>query len=114
MVEFAVILPVFIALVAGILGLGMAIHTQLEISTAAQEGARAAYLNRSLSQVESAVLNAVDLNPALTAGDVAEATCTTSTSGTEVEVIVSRPTSFNWVLGSTSITLTGRGAVQCP
>lgn len=114
MVEFAVILPVFVALVAGILGFGIAIHTQLELSTGAQEGARAAYLNRPLSDVQAAVVNAAAVTPPLTTADVTAATCTTASSGTDVQVSATRDVAFNWVLGSTAITLTGRGVVRCP
>ncbi len=114
MVEFAVILPVFIGLVAAILGFGMAIHTKLELSTGAQEGARAAYLNRPLADVESAVIAAAAVTPQLTSSQVTEATCTPASSGTNVTVRATRAVNFNWILGSTAVTLTGQGVVKCP
>jgi len=120
MVEFAVILPVFVGLVVGILRFGLLMHTQLELSTAAQEGARAAYLNRSIGEVTSAAVaagaavNVTGSEVAVTDKDGNENSCLDLISEDVVTVTVSRPASFDWVLGTTSIVLEGKGVVRCP
>ena len=113
MVEFAVILPVFLGLIAGIFGLGLAMRTKLELSTAAQEGARAAYLGRSTTEVRDAVIAAAAFNTPLTAAEVtAHPTCTTS--GSTVTVTAEREVELNLILWSATRPIQGRGVVRCP
>jgi hypothetical protein len=63
MVEFALVLPLFLLMMLGVLGFGIAFHAQQELSTAAQEGARALYLGRTPAEAEAAAVAAVRLNP---------------------------------------------------
>lgn len=63
MVEFALVLPLFLVMLLGVLGFGIAFHAQQELSTAAQEGARALYLGRTPAEAEAAAVAAVRLNP---------------------------------------------------
>lgn len=112
MVEFAIILPIFVALVAGILGFGLVFFTQLELSSAAQEGARRLYLGASASGAETAVRAAA----AVPDGELTvtiNTTCETSPSGTEVLVTATRPMNVEWVLGSSAIDVTGQGVIRC-
>lgn len=70
-VEFALIAPLFFMLVAGVLTFGRALHTQLELSTGAQEGARVLFTGGTDAQARDAVVAAAAVTPALTTGDVA-------------------------------------------
>jgi Flp pilus assembly protein TadG len=58
MVEFALILPVLVMLLMGIVEFGRAYNIQLSIQAAAREGARDAALGESFSVVEATVFNA--------------------------------------------------------
>lgn len=115
-VELALVLPVLMAIVLGILGFGRMFSTQIDLSNAVQEGARSAVFAStppSIAAVKSTTVSASNLAPALTVGDVSVAgSCTTA--GSTVTVTASRLISFDYVLGSLSRTITGQAAMRCP
>lgn len=115
-VEFALIAPLFFMLVAGVLTFGRALHTQLELSTGAQEGARVLFTGGTDAQARDAVVAAAAVTPALTTGDVAVSTssCAALASGSQVSVVASRVVNINWIVAAMDITVSGRGVVRCP
>lgn len=59
-VEFAIVLPILLLLMLGLINLGVVITTQIMITQAAWEGARAgATLNRSIGEGDAQIIGAV-------------------------------------------------------
>jgi Flp pilus assembly protein TadG len=70
-VEFALIFPVLILILVGIIEYGAVFNAQLLVQGAAREGAREMALTGSVAQAQSAAVDAADgLAPVLTSGDV--------------------------------------------
>jgi Flp pilus assembly protein TadG len=97
LVEFALVLPVFILLLAGMIDFGFAFYSYMTVINGARVGARAAIINPADTNgtIEAAVnAEAVALNPApstlitCTKAGVTEA-CTAATSGDTIAVKVS-------------------------
>ena len=57
LVEFALILPILLALLMGIMEFGFLMKNQLQISNATREGARAASLGKSTTEIKTRVKN---------------------------------------------------------
>lgn len=55
MVEFVLVLPIFLVLVFGIVDFGMGIHAWLTITSASREGARLGSVQASAAEIESKV-----------------------------------------------------------
>ncbi len=115
-VEFALLLPLLMILVVGILGFGQAYFTKIDLSNAAQEGARYAVVSPIVpspptdSQVRDVTVNASSLAPPLTAAGVTVTGSCTS-AGTNVTVQATRVVN---VAGAFSRTVTGRAVMRCP
>lgn len=99
-VEFALLLPVMIGVIAGITDFGRAFFTQIELTNAAREGARAGVVGADAeARAEAAMI------PVPAGFSVAVvSTC----PGVEAEVVVSAP--FDWMfLGPAMNLLPGAG-----
>jgi Flp pilus assembly protein TadG len=122
-VEFAIILPVLILLVFGIIEFSIAYNHQQGLHAAAREGARVASLPQSdqatiTARVRSAlqgVLSATDIqNATITVTPSANQPCSSAAPGTDVVVTVSAPNQLDIPLFTNStMTLTGRGEFLC-
>jgi Flp pilus assembly protein TadG len=65
-VEFAIVLPVLLALLLGIMEFGRAFNTQMSLTNAAREGVRVMAISNDKAAAKAATKNAaVSLNPAL-------------------------------------------------
>jgi len=117
-VELALVFPILILLIFGIVEFGRAYNTKLQISAAVREGARGLALGDTLTQVKSTVTNAA---PGLDATALAApGAVTTSASpclpGTSATVTVSYPFTYSVPLlfdVSSTITLSATGAMRC-
>jgi len=112
-VEFAIIAPVLILLLIGIVEYGLVFNTQLQLTGAAREAAREMAVTGDPSQARSAALGSVAaLSPALTAGDVtfSSATCT---AGSEVTATIGYDKPFVTGLFGATVHLTGTGTYRC-
>jgi Flp pilus assembly protein TadG len=90
-VEFAIILPLLLLIIAGIVDFGRAFFTQVVLTNAAREGARAAVVRVSEADVQARTLAAANpLTPTVIPG-----TCP-ATGGTFVTVTVTEE--FNWII----------------
>jgi Flp pilus assembly protein TadG len=78
MVEFALILPVLLMLVMGIIEFGRAYNIQVSIQAAAREGARDLALRQSSGQVDSAVRAAA---PSVSIDSISQSACPASGDG---------------------------------
>lgn len=88
LVEFALILPVFVLLLGGIIDFGRVYNEMLTMTAAAREGARAATVGNSDSVAKSSALNYLSPSDQATASVVITPTAP-RTSGTSVTVTVS-------------------------
>ena len=121
-VEFALILPILVLLVFGIVEFAVAYNNQQGLHAAAREGARIAALPQSdTSTIESRVRSALNgvMSPAKI--NSASITITPSTShpcdgvapGTHVVVTVSAPDDIDIPFFTKTVTLHGHGEFLC-
>lgn len=112
-VEFALIFPVLIVILLGIVEFGSVLNAQLLVTAAAREGARTMSLSGSPAQAQAAALDAATgLAPALTTADVTISS-PSCTAGADVTVTVSyaKP-SLTGFFGA-SMPLTGTATRLC-
>jgi Flp pilus assembly protein TadG len=120
-VEMAIVLPLLVMLIFGIIDLGRAFMTEILLTNAAREGSRVAQLTRDsadLANVTTRAQAAAELDPT-TSATVALSPSTGCTNAATTEVTVTVSTSFNWLYldtlpGITSPqTLTGTSVIGC-
>ncbi len=123
-VEFALLLPVLLLIIFGVIDFGRAINDQITLTQAAREGARLASLGYSTSAVQARAQSA--------ATGLSPVTVTVSTScpagaGTGVDAVVQTSYQFSFVtpvgafasmfgsatFGSSTLTLTATGEMPC-
>ena len=121
-VEFAILLPVLILLLFGIIEFSIAYNHQQGLHAAAREGARVAALPQStqtsvIDRVRSAlqgVMNSTDIqNATITVTPSGNQPCNGAPAGTHVVVTVSAPDDLAIPLYTKTLTLTGRGEFLC-
>lgn len=114
-VEFALILPVFLLLVFGMIEFSRAYNAQISLSGAAREGAREmAVHNNAAAAVAAASQAAPSLSPKISASQVSisPSTCT-GRLGQPVQVTISYNFPLMTGFFGVSIPLTGVGVMQC-
>jgi Flp pilus assembly protein TadG len=104
-VEFALIMPVLIVMIFGMVDMGMAINAQAIVSNAAREGARAASFNgadttATTTGVTSAAKSLIGTAPTVTitcqtVGTTTTITCSSATAGDSVVVKVAY--TYKWL-----------------
>jgi len=112
-VEFALVFPLLVVLLFGIVEFGSIYNAQVMITGAAREGARTMAVTGSAASARTAVIDATGgLAPALVAADitVSPAACT---STTDVEVTISYDKPFLTGLFGATVELTGVGSRRC-
>ena len=107
-VEFAVILPVVVALALGIFEFGRGYFTKIELTGAVREGARVLALGQDPGDAQARV---TDASPGLDPGQFSFSGIQTCPSGTDGvgSITASYPYSYNvfFFSGSTNISVTG-------
>ncbi|NKX56724.1 pilus assembly protein [Arthrobacter sp. E918] len=112
-VEFALILPILVALLLGIMEFGRAYHTQITLTSAAREGARTmAVLNEAPAARQAARAAAVGLAPGVADGQIAISPPACTPGGTVSVVITYDLASMTGFFGP-GWQLTGRAAMRC-
>lgn len=112
-VEFALILPVFVLLIFGMLEFARAYNAQISISNAAREGARVMAIHDDAATARSAAIDAaVSLNPALASGDIA-VTPAACTPGGTVEVTIDYDLPLMTGLFGITLPISGVGVMLC-
>jgi Flp pilus assembly protein TadG len=115
-VEFALLLPLLLLIVFGIIDFGRAINAQITITQAAREGARALSLPGGAATYQTRAQNAAIGLSGVTVTPIA--TCPTggATAGDDAQVQVTYTFSFitpvSFFFGS-SKTLTAEGVIPC-
>ncbi|WP_306915829.1 MULTISPECIES: TadE/TadG family type IV pilus assembly protein [unclassified Arthrobacter] len=111
-VEFALLAPVLVLLLLGIMEFGRAYNTQITLSSAAREGVRVMAINNTPTAARTAVRNAATgLQPALTDANIA-VTPSTCTPGAQVSLTITY--SFSTMTGiAAPFAMEGRGVMLC-
>jgi len=114
-VEFALVLPVLLILVLGIVEFGRAYNVQTTLSAAAREGVRVMALQSSASEARAATKTAALPTVVLSDGEIAvsPSSCVVTGSAASATVTVTYPMTFITNFFGTSITLTGTGVMRC-
>lgn len=102
MVEFALVLPLLLVLVLGIVEFGKAYNMKISLQAASREGARELALRKDASEVESAVLGATPHDDLV----ITQVPCPSSGDG-QAEVTVSKEFTFVPALGNILAILPG-------
>ncbi|WP_129788416.1 TadE/TadG family type IV pilus assembly protein [Promicromonospora panici] len=112
-VEFALVLPILLLLIFGIVEIGRAYYVQTTLSAAAREGVRVMALQNDTAAARSTTKNvAGGLAVTDSQISVTPTTCSGSTAGTAT-VKVTYPVTLMSGLFGASITLTGTGTMRC-
>ena len=114
-VEFALVLPLLIALLLGIIEFGYAMYVQATIAGAAREGARTLAITSSTASAQQAALAAALPAITLDASEVAadNSLCSTANPSAAVTVKISYPYSGIAGLLPNGITISGTGVMRC-
>ncbi len=124
-VEFALLLPVLLLIIFGLIDFGRAINAQITLTQAAREGARLASLGYSSSAVQTRAQNAA--LPGLNPVTVTVSSSCPSGAGTGVDAVVQTSYQFSFItpvgafaslfgsasFGSSTLTLTAKGEMPC-
>lgn len=124
-VEFAIILPLFLLLIGGMVDLGRAFYTEVMLTNAAREGARSAMYSQTPSVTLKRAQDAGGNNPNFTAAVTASCPATPTSPPSNATVTVT-DSNFQWIIlgpamniitfGSGSAlptTLSGEATMQC-
>jgi len=112
-VEFALVLPVLIILLLGLVEFSRVFNVQISLSNAAREGARTMAIENDAGVArDSAVSAAPSINPAVSAGQITVDPAPCAEGDT---VIVTIDYSVDLLTGffGAEIPLTGRGVMRC-
>jgi Flp pilus assembly protein TadG len=115
-VEFALVMPVLLILVLGIVEFGRAYNVQTTVSAAAREGVRTMALQNSESAARTATKTAAAPAVTLTDGQISvSAACPAAGTNPSalVTVTVTFPFTFITDFFGTPPTLTGTGVMRC-
>ena len=114
-VEFALVVPLLLVLLFGIVEFGKTLNTQATLSAAAREGARTMALANDAAAARAAVQNADGtLNLATSAISVSPGTCTGASTTQLVTVTITyRQVFASGLVGRTGVDLTGTAAMRC-
>ncbi|MHA6668501.1 TadE/TadG family type IV pilus assembly protein [Homoserinimonas sp. A447] len=112
-VEFALILPVLILLLMGLIEFSLLFNTQISLTQAAREGARTMAIHNDPAVAQAATINAApSVNPAIAAGDIT-ITPTDCTAGTTVTVTINYNAGLLTGFFGVTLPLEGRGVMLC-
>ena len=98
LVEFALLVPIFVVLIMGLVQFGRAYSIQISLEGAAREGARSLALNESTTTVKSKAIAAAP-GVSLAAGDVTVNTACTTVNGAltgDAKITVSKSVNFSF------------------
>lgn len=112
-VEFALILPVLVALLLGVVEFGRAYNAQITVTAAAREGARVMAIQKNVSNTKAAVVAASpSLKPQLADGQITVSP-TTCLAGTNTTVTIVYRLNFLTGFMADYVDLTGKAVMRC-
>lgn len=115
LIEFGIILPIFIGIFLGIVTTGLAFFGRLQMTSAAQEGTRVVYLGGTAGEAISAANAAAVGTVSVTAGGSPVASdwkCTTP--GETVTVWMERPMPIRFLIANITVGMEAKAVTQCP
>ena len=111
-VEFALVMPLLLVLVLGIVEFGRAFQVQSTLAAAAREGVRIVALQDDAAAATAVVQSAsTSLDPGLTGGDISISGCAGGAASATLEITYQLP--FLTGFFGTGIDLTARGVMRC-
>ncbi|WP_269461112.1 TadE family protein [Actinoplanes derwentensis] len=122
MVEMAIVLPVLLLILFGIIDMGRALQQNIQLTQAAREGARLGALNGTVTDVKTKITTIVGSGTALNYPTNGVQVCSSSSlAGTDSTVVVERQFRavtpvMAWITragGSSTIILRGKGVMSC-
>jgi Flp pilus assembly protein TadG len=113
--EFALVLPLLVMLVFGVITFGRAYQAKVELSSGVREGARLLALGKSSGEAKTATIDAAPgLNPALSAGDITTSACPSGGADGTARVRATYSLQYTIPLVSSgTLTLHADGAMRC-
>ncbi|WP_455834981.1 TadE/TadG family type IV pilus assembly protein [Pseudarthrobacter siccitolerans] len=113
-VEFALVAPILIALIIAIVEFSNAYNIQVSVTQASREAARTMAITKDATKATAAgKAGAPSINSSLLTFDYSAATCPAATpASTAVVMVQYSGSSLTGFFGST-LTVTGKGAMQC-
>lgn len=113
-VEFAIVLPVLIMLVLGIVEFGRAFQVQATLAAAAREGVRIMAIQDDPAGARAAARSAsTSLDPALTDADIAVSPASCAAAAGNATVTITYRLPFFTTLFGTGIDLSADGVMRC-
>ena len=112
-VEFALIVPILLLLIFGIVEFSRLYNVQLSLSNAAREGARTMAIENDLTLTRNAIIaSAPSVNPAINAGNItiSPANCV---AGATVTVTISYSVSLLTGFFGAQLPLSSEGVMRC-
>ncbi|WP_347351559.1 TadE/TadG family type IV pilus assembly protein [Intrasporangium sp.] len=106
-VEFALVLPLMLAVIGGVVDFGRAFYTQVVLTNAAREGARAAVVLQPYD-ASAVTQRARAAAPGITPADLTVTTPGACAAGSNAAVSVS--TGFTWLVLEPALSLVGAGS----
>ncbi|WP_043440685.1 TadE/TadG family type IV pilus assembly protein [Arthrobacter sp. L77] len=112
-VEFALVVPLLLVLLIGVIEFGRVFNTQLQLTAAARESVRVMAIQKQPDTARNAALAAAPgLAPALTAANV-QVSPSSCSSTTDVTVTISYSVSLLSGLFADAVPLTGQAVMRC-
>ncbi|MDQ0824923.1 Flp pilus assembly protein TadG [Arthrobacter sp. B2I5] len=113
-VEFALVAPILIALIIAIVEFSNAYNIQVSVTQASREAARTMAITKDATKATTAgKAGAPSINSSLLTFDYSSATCPAATPGSTAVVTVKYSGSSLTGFFGPSLTVTGKGAMQC-
>jgi Flp pilus assembly protein TadG len=116
----ALVLPVLLLILFGIIDIGRLLHQHIQLTAAAREGARLGALNGTVADVKTKVTSVVGAGVTLTypTTDGVTVCAAASLAGTDAVVNVQRtfqPATplMAWIARTTPITISAKGVMSC-
>ena len=112
-VEFALIVPILLVLIFGMVEFSRLYNVQLSLSNAAREGARTMAVENDPTLTRNKIIaSAPSVNPSISAGNIAisPATCV---AGATVTVTITYSVSLLTGFFGTNLPLSSKGVMQC-
>jgi Flp pilus assembly protein TadG len=113
-VEFALLLPLLVALLLGIMEFGLLYNAQITLTNAAREGVRTVAIENDQAAARNHVrAAAIVLDPAVSNTDIGFSPTGTCVAGVTATVTITYHYSYLTGFFGDGLTLTGRAAMRC-
>ena len=114
-VEFALVLPVLVLMLLGLIEFSILFNTQISLTNAAREGARSMAIHNNPATAKADAIAAAPsiINPKLVTANVAVNPPITCASGAKVTVTITYPAPLLTGFFGATLPLAGKGVMLC-